>query len=72
MEGSIQTATSISPRTQAGVAYGGIISPVLFNLYVNDLPSPSRHDELVLYANDTTVIATASQPALLVKYLDIS
>jgi hypothetical protein len=31
-------------------------------MYVNDRPSPSRH------ADDTVVIATYSQPALLIKY----
>jgi hypothetical protein len=38
---SFQTATSTS-RMRAGVVQGGIISPVLFSLYVNDMPSPSR------------------------------
>jgi hypothetical protein len=55
---------------RAGVARGGIISPVLFSLYVNDMPSPSRHVELALYADDTAVIATFRQPELLVGYLD--
>jgi len=52
----------------AGVAQSGIISPVFFSMYVNDMPS--RHIELVLYADDTAVIATSRQPALLVEYLD--
>jgi hypothetical protein len=55
---------------QAGVAQGGIISSVLFILYVNDIPSPSHHVDLALYADDTVIIATSRQPALLVKYLD--
>jgi len=37
-EASFQTATSTSRRMRAGVAQGGIISPVLFSLYVNDMP----------------------------------
>jgi hypothetical protein len=55
---------------RAGVAKGGIISLVLFSLYVNDMQSPSRHVELALYADDTAIIATSRQPALLVKYLE--
>jgi hypothetical protein len=55
---------------QAGIAQCGIISPVLFSLYINDMPSPSHQVELALYADDTAVIATYRQPALLVKYLD--
>jgi hypothetical protein len=32
----------------AGVAQGGFISPVLFSLYVSDMPPPSHHVELAL------------------------
>jgi hypothetical protein len=49
-EASFQTATSTSRNMHAGMAQGRIISPVLFSLYVNDMPSPSRH-ELALYAD---------------------
>jgi hypothetical protein len=69
-EASFQTATSTSRSMHAGVAQGGIISPVLFSLYVNDMPSPSRHIELALYADDTAIIATSRKPTLLVKYLE--
>ena len=55
---------------RSGVAQNGIIRPVLFSLYVNDIPSLSRHVELALYADDTTVIATSRQPALIVRYLE--
>ena len=55
---------------RAGVAQGGLISPVLFSLYVNDMPSPSHHVELALYANDTAVIATSRKPTLLLSYLE--
>jgi hypothetical protein len=70
-ETSFQTATTASRRMGAGVAQGGIISPVLFSLYINDMPSPSGHVELDLPADDTAVIATSRQRALLVKYLEI-
>jgi len=55
-EVSFQTATSTSRRIWADLPQGGIISPALFSLYVNDIPSPSHHVELALYA-DTAVIA---------------
>jgi len=48
-----------------------MISPVLFNLYVKDLPPPSHHVELALYADDTAIIATFLKPTLLVSYLDL-
>jgi hypothetical protein len=55
---------------RAHVVQGGLVSPVLFSLYVNDIPVPSRHVELTLFADDTTVIATSRKPALLVRYLE--
>jgi hypothetical protein len=55
---------------RAGVAQGGLISPVLFSLYVNDMPSLSHHVELALYADDTAIIATSRKPTLHVSYLE--
>jgi hypothetical protein len=55
---------------RAGVTQGGLISPVLFSLYVNDMPSPSHHIELALYADDTAVMTTSGKPTLLVRYLE--
>jgi len=65
-----QTATSSHRGMRAGVAQGGLISPVLFSLYVNDMPPHSLQFELALYADDTTIIATSRKPTLLVSYLD--
>jgi hypothetical protein len=53
---------------KAGVAQGGLIFPVLFSLYVSDMPSPSHHVDLALYADDTAIIATFRKPMLLVSY----
>jgi len=55
---------------RAGVAQGGLISPVIFSLYVNDLPPHSHHVELALYPDDTAIIATSRKPSLLVSYLE--
>jgi len=69
-EASFQTATSSRRGMRAGVAQGGLISPVLFSLYVNDMPSPPHHVELALYADDTAIVATSRKPTLLVNYLE--
>jgi hypothetical protein len=68
-ETSFQTATSSRRGMRAGVAQGGLISPVLLSLYV-DMPSPSHHVELALYADDMAIIATSRKPTLLVGYLE--
>ena len=69
-EASFQTATSTRSGMRAGVAQGGLVSPVLFSLYVNDMPVSSRHVEMALYGDDTTIIGTSRKPALLVSYLE--
>jgi len=38
LEASFQADTSFRRGMRAGVAQGGLISPVLFSLYVNDMP----------------------------------
>jgi hypothetical protein len=69
-EASFQTATSSRRGMQAGVAEVELISPVFFRLYVNDMPSPSHHVQLALYADDMAVIATSRKPTLLVSCLE--
>jgi hypothetical protein len=54
---------------RAGVAQGGLISRVLFSLYVN-MSSPLHHVELAFYVDDTAVIAKSCKPTLLVSYLE--
>jgi hypothetical protein len=66
-DASFLTATSSRRVMRAGVVQGGLISPVLLSLYVNDMPTPSHHVELALYADDTAVIATSRKPTLLVS-----
>jgi retron-type reverse transcriptase len=68
-ETSFLTATSSRRGMRAGVAQSGLISPFLFSLYINDVPTPSHHVELALYADDTAVKATSRKPTLLVSYL---
>ena len=69
-EASFQTAASTRRGMWAGVAQGGLISPVLFSLYVNDMHILYRHVELALYADDTAIIDTSRKPKLLVSYLE--
>ena len=69
-EASFQMSTSSRRGMQAGVAQTGLISSVLFSLYVNDIPSSSHHVELALNTDDTSIIATSRKPTLLVSYLE--
>jgi hypothetical protein len=69
-EAYFQTATLSRRGMRAGVADGGLISHLLFSLYVNDIPSPSHYVELPLYADDTAVIAKSRKPTQLVSYIE--
>jgi hypothetical protein len=55
---------------RAGVAQGGLVFPVLFSRYINDIPVPSLDVELALYADETAIIATSRKSALLIWYLE--
>ena len=68
-EAPFQMAPSSLRGMQAKVAQCGLISPVVFSLYVKDILSLSHHVELVLYGDDTAIIATSRNPTLLLSYL---
>jgi len=55
---------------RAGLSQSGLISPVLFSLYVNDMLSPSHHVEFALCADNTAIIATSHKTTLLVCHLE--
>jgi hypothetical protein len=64
-------AVALSRRgMRAGLAQSGLISPVLFSLYVNDMPTHSRNVNLAIYVGDTAVIVTSRKPTLFVRYLE--
>ena len=69
-EESFQTVTSSRRGMRAGVAQGGLSSPVLFRLCVNDIPSPSYYIELALYTDETAILATSRKTTLLVSYVE--
>jgi len=69
-EASFYSATSSRRGMGAGVAQGGLISPVLFSLYVNYIPPPSNHVVLAFYEDDTAIIVTSHKPTLLVNHLE--
>lgn len=53
-------STSKPKHIKTGVPQGSVLGPILFTLYVNDLPSAVTCDRVVMYADDTCFISAAN------------
>ena len=46
-------------RIKMGVPQGGVLSPILFNLYVSSLPTPPPEVTIISYADDCSIVCSA-------------
>ena len=49
--------SSTKRQFKSGVQQGGVLSPILFNIYTSDIPLPPDSVQLTTYADDITITA---------------
>jgi len=68
---SIGNCLSCPKPISVGVPQGSILGPLLFIIYVNDLPQCLRHCKIILYADDTLIYYSAKTAQDVEIYLNI-
>jgi retron-type reverse transcriptase len=65
---SVEGEMSTPRYMQAGVPQGSVLSPTLYNIYVND-PPQSQGVHLALFADDTCLYATDRKEGFIIRKL---
>ena len=67
---SIENKKSSPRGIRHGVPQGSILGPLLFILYINDLPNISNKVKFILYADDANIIITADTEAEVISIFE--
>ena len=67
---SINDTLSSSLPVSVGVPQGSILGPLLFIIYINDMPSIVKHCKVILYADDTLLYYSSNSAREIEKYVN--
>ncbi|GFX75376.1 RNA-directed DNA polymerase from mobile element jockey [Trichonephila clavipes] len=59
---------STTRNIKAGAPQGALLSPTLFNIYINDIPK-TRHTTVCLFADDTAILAQSAKKNCVTHFL---
>ena len=68
---SINDTSSSFLRIECGVPQGSILGPILFILYINDLPRVSTKLKFLLYADDTNILHENTDANSIIKTINM-
>ena len=57
---SVNGSVSSTMTLEYGIPQGSILGPLLFIIYINDIPEIARYAKFILYADDANIIITAN------------
>ena len=66
----IGQATFCNRHISVGVPQGSILGPLLFSIYINDLPTCLKHTSVTLFADDTALYCSAKSSTELQQMLN--
>lgn len=64
----LRSCRSTQRGIEAGVPQGSVLSPLLFNIYVSDLPTTAG-TTMAIYADDTAILTSSICPTLITRRL---